>query len=302
MTSKKAAMEASDLRVFEAVARLGGMNRAAGELNTVQSNVTTRIQNLEDELGTQLFSRHSRGASLTSAGRRLLPYARQVASLLDDARRAVGDKGAPSGSLLVGSLETTAAMHLPPLLAKYVKAYPEVDISLMTGTTEELIGRVLERQLEGALVCGPVNHPELNQEVVFREELAVITSRSVRNFEQMAGKGGLKIVVLRIGCSYRQRLESILARRGVADLRKLEFGTLDAILGCVAAGIGVTLLPKDMIGPGGARSPYAIHQLPVEEAEVDTVFIHRRDAFVSSALGAFLDCIRPRRTLAAVSK
>ena len=60
-------MNAADLRVFEAVARLGGMNRAASELNTVQSNVTTRIRLLEDELGTPLFHRHSRGTTLTDA-------------------------------------------------------------------------------------------------------------------------------------------------------------------------------------------------------------------------------------------
>ena len=70
-------MDASDLRIFEAVARHGGMNRAAEKLNTVQSNVTTRIQNLEEELGVPLFKRHSRGAALTPAGQRLLPYAQR---------------------------------------------------------------------------------------------------------------------------------------------------------------------------------------------------------------------------------
>jgi LysR family transcriptional regulator, cell division regulator len=67
-------MDAGDLRVFEAVARLGGMSRAAIELNTVQSNVTARVLLLEEELGTPLFHRHSRGVALTDAGRRLLPY------------------------------------------------------------------------------------------------------------------------------------------------------------------------------------------------------------------------------------
>ncbi|MGH6886252.1 MAG: LysR family transcriptional regulator, partial [Geminicoccales bacterium] len=68
-------MDAADLKVFEAVARLGGMNRAAAELHTVQSNVTARIRTLEARLGTPLFQRHSRGVTLTAAGRRLLPYA-----------------------------------------------------------------------------------------------------------------------------------------------------------------------------------------------------------------------------------
>ena len=68
-------MDAGDLRVFEAVLRLGSMNRAATELNTVQSNVTSRIRTLELELGTALFERHARGVLPTAAAQRLLPYA-----------------------------------------------------------------------------------------------------------------------------------------------------------------------------------------------------------------------------------
>ncbi len=64
-------MDAADLRVFEAVARLGGMNRAAPELNTVQSNVTGCIRRLEGELGTPLFDHHSRGVTLTATASRL---------------------------------------------------------------------------------------------------------------------------------------------------------------------------------------------------------------------------------------
>ena len=117
-------MDAAELRVFEAVARLGGMSRAAEELHTVQSNVTARIRLLEEELGQPLFRRHSRGVALTAAGQRLLPYALRVRQLLTEARRAVEDDGTPSGPLVIGSLETTAALRLAPLLSAYVAAYP----------------------------------------------------------------------------------------------------------------------------------------------------------------------------------
>ena len=90
-------MDAADLRVFEAVLRLGGMGRAAAELNTVQSNVTAHIRRLEEELGTPLFRRHARGVEATPAGQRLLPYALCMMRLLEDARRAVRDDGTPQG-------------------------------------------------------------------------------------------------------------------------------------------------------------------------------------------------------------
>jgi DNA-binding transcriptional LysR family regulator len=80
-------MELTDLLTFSTVARLGGITRAAEELNTVQSNVTQRIKALEAEIGTALFERHSRGMSLTGAGRRLLPYAQRMAALSRAASR-----------------------------------------------------------------------------------------------------------------------------------------------------------------------------------------------------------------------
>jgi DNA-binding transcriptional LysR family regulator len=285
-------MDVADLRVFESVARLGGMNRAAAELNTVQSNVTARIRLLEAELGTALFNRHSRGVALTAAGHRLLPYAERMAHLLADARRAARDDGMPRGPLVVGSLETTAALRLSPLLSAFVSTWPDVDLALRTGTTAELVGQVVDRTLEGAFVCGPVDHPELAGEVLFREELVLATARGVRSLDELIGRDALKIVVLRAGCSYRQRLEELLARRGAVGVRLLEFGTIEAILGCVAAGLGVTLLPRALIAESRHQARIAIHPLPVREGHVETLFVTRRDSFASSTLAAFLRHMR----------
>jgi DNA-binding transcriptional LysR family regulator len=290
-------MDAANLRIFETVARLGGMNRAAAELNTVQSNVSARVRHLEEALATPLFDRRSSGVVLTAAGQRLLPFAVRIARLLDDARRAVDDDGRPNGVLTLGSLETTAALRLSPVLSAYASAFPEVDLVLRTGTSAELIEQVLGHRLEGAFVCGPIDHPELEQEVVFEENLVVVTAGAVRSIDQLARAGGLKIVVLRAGCSYRQRLEEVLTRRGIVGLRRLEFGTLDSIIGCVAAGLGVTLLPESVVATARREGRVALHKLPASEARVETLFIRRRDAYVSSALDAFLQCARPGHAL-----
>jgi LysR family transcriptional regulator, cell division regulator len=295
-------MDAADLRVFEAVARLGGMNRAAAELHTVQSNITARIRALEEELGSPLFERHSRGVSLTAAGKRLLPYAGRVQQVIAEARQAVADDGIAKGPLVIGSLETTAALRLSPVLAVYAQRHPAVDVTLRTGTSAELIDAVLERRFEGAFVCGPVDHPELVEEVLFREELVVLTAPSVRTLDKALSATELKIIVLRLGCSYRQRLEDILARRGIVGLRRLEFGTLEAIFGCVAAGLGITLLPKALIGPVWRAGRVAIHEVAPREAVVETLFVRRRDARVSSALAAFLDQVRPDSRSAAAAE
>lgn len=290
-------MDAANLRIFETVARLGGMTRAAAELNTVQSNVSARVRHLEEMLATPLFDRRSSGVVLTAAGQRLLPFAVRIARLLDDAKRAVDDDGRPNGVLTLGSLETTAALRLSPILSAYASAFPEVDLVLRTGTSAELIEQVLGHRLEGAFVCGPIDHPELEQEAVFEENLVVVTAGAVRSIDQLARAGGLKIVVLRAGCSYRQRLEEVLARRGIVGLRRLEFGTLDSIIGCVAAGLGVTLLPEIVVATARREGRVAVHELPAGEARVETLFIRRHDAYVSSALDAFLQCARPGHAL-----
>jgi DNA-binding transcriptional LysR family regulator len=285
-------MDAGDLKVFEAVARLGAMNRAAAELNTVQSNVTARIRVLEDALGLTLFERHSRGVALTAAGQRLLPYAHKVRDLLAEAHRAVVDDGLPKGLLTIGTLETTAALRLSPLLAGYVERWPDVDLVLRTGTTEEMIAATVERRVEGAFVCGPVDHADLLAETVYQEELVLVSARHQPRLDPLLGRPGLKLIVLRAGCSYRARLEAILAARGVAGTRLLEFGTLDALLACVAAGVGITLMPRRVVTPLWREGRIAIHDLPAAEALVDTQFIRRADGFASSALAAFLDIVR----------
>ncbi len=291
-------MDIADLRVFEAVARLGVMNRAADELNTVQSNVTARIRALELELGVTLFDRHSRGVSLTPAGRRLLPYAEAAGRLIGDAVRAVRDDGRPAGPLVIGSLETTAALRLSPLLTGYAAAYPAVDLAIQTGTTAELVEGVRDHRIEGAFVCGPVSHPELEEEVVFREELVILTSPAIASLDHLLNTGEVRIVGLRAGCSYRQRLEDLLARRGIVIPRQLEFGTLEAVVSCVSAGLGVTLLPKALIGTVWREGRVAVHALPAAEGRVETLFIRRRDGYRSSALEAFLDLARQAQTFA----
>jgi LysR family transcriptional regulator, cell division regulator len=297
-------MDASDLKMFEVVARLGGIGRAALELNTVQSNVTARVRSLEQELGTKLFERHARGVTLTAAGQRLLPYAAEVRELLARARHAAVDDGSPKGPVTIGTLETTVAMRLPRIIASYAAAFPEVDLTLRTGTSAESVTRVLQRELDGAFVAGPVDHADLAQEIVFREELVVVTAPSISDLQQIGRVGAPKILVLRVGCSYRQRLETLLAARGVVDVRVLEFGSLDAIVGCVSAGIGITLLPRGVVAKAADCAEVGLHALPPHEAMVDTVFIRRSNGYLTAALSAFMRFVHaaPVETLQAAAE
>lgn len=285
-------MDVTDLKVVDAVARHGSMNKAASELNTVQSNVSARIRSLEDELGVALFQRSAKGVQVTPAGRRILPFAARLSRLLSDASCAARDDGHPKGVFEIGTLETTLALRLPRLIAKFAKAYPEVRPVIRTGTTCSLIQGVIDCKLEGAFVVGPVNHPELISEQAFREELVLVTSCAIDTLDALATVDNLKTVVFRIGCSYRQRLDSLLANLGLLAPEPLEFGSIEAIIACVSAGVGVTLLPKGVVASALREGLVNVHELAPEIADVETVFVRRLDGYFSSALSTFLDSVR----------
>src|SRR5258707_702884 len=146
-------MELSDLVTFSTVARLGGITRAADELNTVQSNVTNRVKALEAEVGTRLFERHSRGMTLTGAGRRLLPYAQRMAALPREAALAAGGDGNPAAPLAIGAMEPAGGGRLRMLLADFPRRFPAVQLTPRPGSAADLVAAVLHGALDGAFVA-----------------------------------------------------------------------------------------------------------------------------------------------------
>src|ERR1044071_741195 len=115
-------MELSDLRIFQAVVRAGGVTRAAAQLHRVQSNITTRVRQLEENLGAELFLREGKRMQLTPAGMVLLDYADRLLALAHEAREALAARK-PRGLLRLGAMESTAAIRLPAPLSDYHRRY-----------------------------------------------------------------------------------------------------------------------------------------------------------------------------------
>ncbi|MFK0689117.1 LysR family transcriptional regulator [Mesorhizobium sp. IMUNJ 23033] len=284
-------MNSVDLKFFQAVVRANSIGGAAGALNTVQSNVTARIKSLEEEIGVLLFHRSRRGVTLTATGIQLVPYADRVGELLDEAKRVVTDRGTPSGVLRIGSMETTAAQRLPPILIRYAADYPDVDVQVEAGPTEQLVGEVVARKLDGAFVSGPIAHPELESIPIIEEELVVISSPRIRDLadlKAMAGSPALKVLAFRSGCSYRRRMDAFLATWGVTNVRWMELGTMDGIVGCVAAGVGVAMLPRAAVQDAADSGQVIVHQLSDNLRLAATVFVTRSNEYLSAALLSFM--------------
>lgn len=265
------------------------MSRAAVELHMVQSNVTARVRQLEEELGVSLFVRHSRGVTLNEAGQRLLSYASRINTLFHEAVAAVKDNGSPSGALRLGSLEQTLSTRLPPVLEQYTIRYPAVSLTMTTGNSSDLIAHVLTRTLDGAFVRGPVNQPGLSAESIFCEELMLVTGLSTRSIEELQ-RAEVKAFVLAQGCSYREVLTGILTRSGIKH-QVSAVASFDAIRSLVQSNVGVTLLPKEFLANLWKGAAVAVHELPGGSL-VETAFITRADQPRSSALEAFLSLSR----------
>jgi DNA-binding transcriptional LysR family regulator len=254
-------IDLESLEIFRTVVQEGGIVRAAGKLNRVQSNVTTRIKQLEERLGLQLFRRQGRSLVLSPEGDLLLSYAQRLFRLADEAESELRT-GKPMGVFRIGSLESTAGSRLAPLLSRFHRLYPAVVVELVTGTTGALIQRVANFEIEAAFVSEPFTAPGLQALKVFEEELVLITSKERPDVARAADLSGATLIAFANGCSYRKRLEEWLGSAGVMPARTLEFGSYQAMIACVAAGTGFALVPRSLLFALRAAGDVKQHELP----------------------------------------
>ena len=263
------------LEIFKTVVEQGGITKAAMRLHRVPSNVTTRVKQLEERLGTKLFVRGNRRLVLSAEGKRLLGYADRLLHLSSEAEASLRG-GSPAGVLQIGTLESTAATRLPPILSRFHRRYPEVRIELVTGTTGALITKVVHHEVEAAFVAEPFTDDDLEGDAVFSEELVLITPRSLRRIRTPRDIGRTTLIAFATGCSYRRRLEAWLGAARVVPERVMEFGSYHAIVACVAAGAGIAIVPRSVIRVSVAASGVATYPLPSAVAKARTFLVWRR--------------------------
>ncbi|MEO8135468.1 MAG: LysR substrate-binding domain-containing protein [Betaproteobacteria bacterium] len=267
-------MDLASLRIFKSVVEHGGINKAAAKLNRVPSNVTTRIKQLEEHLGTELFLRIGRRLALSSEGKLLLTYADQLLRLSSEAEAALRN-GKPRGTLRIGALESTAGSRLPPMLSRYHALYPDVQIELVTGTSGALVSRVQKQDVEAAFVAEPFNDEGLATLTVFVEELVLITPKSFGPIRTPKDIENRTVIAFPAGCSYRRRLETWLGAGSVLADRVMEFQSYHAIVACVAAGSGIAVVPRAILPLTYAGDNLTLTKLPAKIAKSRTQLVWR---------------------------
>lgn len=285
-------MNLSALRVFKAVHDCGGVSQAAQQLHCVQSNVTARLKQLETRLGVPLFVRKNRRMEITPRGRVLLEYAERLLGLAEEAEQVMLGSDGPCGPLRIGAMETTAAVRLPAVLSGFHACCPSIAMQLHSGPTRETIERVRDHDLDIGFVAGPVGALDLQEEKLWQERLVLITEKGHPPVDRATDLAQQPILTFRDGCAYRQRLEYWFALDEVTPAAVMEFGSFQAIAGCVAAGMGVALLPQSTVDLLPRSIELAVHPLPAAHATTVTSMIWRPGSNAIGAVRAFIDHIR----------
>jgi DNA-binding transcriptional LysR family regulator len=268
-------MDLSDLLVFKTVAEEGGIVKAAVRLHRVQSNVSTRIKQLEASIGVELFFRNKQRLYLSPQGEILLVYADKLLRLADEAKSAVSTN-VPRGTLRLGALESTAASRLPKILSAFHKRYPEVLVDLKTGTNDFLATAVRDRRLDAAFIAQVPTQKDLSSLPMFPEHLVVITAIQHRPVARASDVAGESVIAFPQGCAYRRIVERWLGPQMLSSVRILELSSYHAIVACVASGTGIAIVPESVLDTVQCAQVRR-HELPKVLANIVTPLVWRTD-------------------------
>ena len=272
------------LKTLVNIEQAGSFSKAARVMGCVQSNVTARIRRLEENYKQTIFHRGRGGASLTPFGQRLHRHAIAILDHIDIAERDLKDLSNGSAPLRLGSKETVAALHLPGLLKRLKQEVPKSPITIKTGPSADLLGSLIDRSIDAAFVSGPVDPDRFESALAFEEQLVSI--------QMHEGPPMGPMLAFRKGCSYRAIAESWLQTIGKLDMEVTEMGTLEGILGCVSAGMGFAVAPRQAVWTYREAESFTLVPLPDPWYRVHTVLAWRRDHQRSLAHNALIGMLK----------
>jgi LysR family transcriptional regulator, hydrogen peroxide-inducible genes activator len=247
-------LEIHQLRYFCAVARTGNFTRAAEQEHVAQPSLSQQILKLEDELGAKLFDRLGRTAPLTRFGEIFLRRAQGILRELGEARSEIQDMaGVETGHVVLGAIATIAPYCLPGALGSFSRKYPTIRLNVLEDITPVLLTRLHEGSIDLALVALPVPGQELVSDQIFSERLRIVVpdshplaARKRATLDQIEGE---PFLLLKEGHCFRQTTISACRRAKVNPNVVFESGQFATILGMVAAGMGVSVVPEMAVEP-----------------------------------------------------
>lgn len=240
-------MENRNLYTFKRVCELNSITKAAEQLGYAQSTVTTQIKLLENELGVKLFERYGNTIHITDAGEKLLEYSNEIFRITERFLDAMNEEKDTSGSIRIAAVNSVCITILPSILNQFIKAYPKVNIKVVSGTSNELKHFLASGLADIAFVLD-FNKPS--------DEMFSLLEKTVELGFYIAADAPLestdvalndlkkqKFVLTEPDCQYRKIVEAFFNRNGIEPDILMESSSTEAIIKIVADGIGITYLP-----------------------------------------------------------
>ena len=283
-------MDISQLKTLIALVDTGSITGAARILNRVPSAITIRLQQLEENLGTPLFLREKKSLIATPKGLLLYQYAQQIVALAQEAEHQI-KSDQPCGPFRVGALESMAAARLPLPLAQLYATYPAIELELVTGIRDTLYQSLIDGALDVILIGDAPQNSLLNRTLIFDEELVIIAAKAHPEILTPSDTQNATVLVFKEGCSYRDRLLSWYQAFNKTPKRIAEVTSYHAILGGVAAGMGIAIIPKSMLEIFPNTDLLSIHPLNAALGRIQIELIWRKN-LASANIQALEKCLK----------
>ena len=261
-------MDSNLLKVFVEVAREKSITKAANNLEFAQSNVTSRIKQLEKSLGFALFHRVPKGVILSKEGEKLYPYAVEIVKKVKQATYDMKNIDNQE-HLIVGSTESNASTRIVPFLLQLHSDFPNMSLELITNTTREITKELLDYKVDIAFISGEPKHEDLIILNKIDEEIVLVEAKNENSPNVFLS--------FKNGCAYNEFGQNYLKEFSDENFKNLEFGNYETILGCVKAGMGKSLLPLSIVKKLKYEKDLKIINLPKELANIPTCLVCRKD-------------------------
>ncbi|SDA79276.1 LysR family transcriptional regulator [Sinorhizobium sp. NFACC03] len=287
------ALDLDYLKTFTLVAELGSFSAAAERLGLTQPAISLQVRALEKQLGVRLVERVGRTARPSAAGEELLAHAGRIEAATSQAIEAVARhaKGV-LGRVRLGTGATPCAFLLPPLLADLKRRFPDLDITVTTGNSADIVRAVDENLLDIGLVTLPVTGRIFDVAPLFDERFVAIAPLGTDLPESVTAKTLAKypMILYEPGANTRRITDEWLASGGTDVKPLMSFGSVDAIKEMVAAGLGAALVPEIALRAGD-RERLEVRQVTPPFSRRSALVL-RRDKRLDRALRETLAALR----------
>ena len=279
----------AQIEAFLTVAERRSVSEAAGVLYVTQPALTTRIKNLERELGVELFVRTPRGMRLTAEGRAFRAHAQRAVQSLAEGRQLLRElQEGRVGELRVGAAPAISTYVLPLVLRRFQTAFPHVHLIVRTGHSEEILELVLREQVQLGLVR-ELPHAAITSRPLYEDEIVLVV-HPAHPFAQEPSiavheLGGERLILFDRTSSYFVLTSAFFREAGVVPRGVMELDNVDATKKMVEHGLGIAFLPYTSVS--GELATGSLHEVTIQGYEPvrrPIVAIRRRDGVVPEDL------------------